>query len=228
MHLANRVRAGRRSVYKPASAPLGAAPSAFTARYSATRVCWRDRLGSRTCACSCMLSQTTAGRPRFAHSSPPPCSRSLRLYFETHMPAVTQHVPILSDLVLGSADRSATRPFLNLKRWNQTKVCCAHSLQSDWVLTQFSLGSGSLSAKLADLYHLPIHWPLPLFGPPVTVGPTEPHEWLHFSNSPHMPVCPAVLSFTPLCFPDIPFSHVLVEASHMSVRGVRVFVLCVS
>lgn len=110
-----------------------------------THVCWCDWLGSRTCACSCMLSQTTAGRPRFAHSSPLVCSRSLRLYFETHMPAVTQHVPILSDLVLGSVDRSATRPFLNLKWWNQKKVCCAHSLQSDWVLTQFSLGSGSLS-----------------------------------------------------------------------------------
>lgn len=36
------------------------------------------------------------------------CSTSLCLYFEMHMSAMTQHVPILSDLVSGSADHSRT------------------------------------------------------------------------------------------------------------------------
>lgn len=57
MHLANRVRAGWQSVYKPASAPLGAAPSAFTACYSAY-TCVLVRLAGVAHMCVFMHAQS--------------------------------------------------------------------------------------------------------------------------------------------------------------------------
>lgn len=114
--------------------------------------------GSCTCACSCMLSQTTAGKSLLSHSFSLLCSGSPHLYFEMHMSAVTQHVPILSDL--SQARRNAHS--LNFKKPEESglgpsKVPLGSPCEpplSGRVLTQFRLDSDSSidSAGLADPY----------------------------------------------------------------------------
>lgn len=78
--------------------------------------------GSCTCACSCMLESNRCRRVSpalLSHSSSSPRSglfSGVSISRRTCR-AVTQHVPILSDLVSGSADRSRTNAHSLILKW---------------------------------------------------------------------------------------------------------------
>lgn len=78
--------------------------------------------GSCTCACSCMLESNRCRRVSpalLSHSSSSPRSglfSGVSISRRTCR-AVTQHVPILSDLVSGSADRSRTSAHSLILKW---------------------------------------------------------------------------------------------------------------
>ncbi len=96
-----------------------------------------------------------------SHSFSLLCSRSLSLYFEMHMSSITQHVPVLSDLVQAK-QITAEHSLFNFKKPEKSGLCPTKAtattpygpLLSGRVLTRFRLDSDSSisSAGLADPY----------------------------------------------------------------------------
>lgn len=110
-----------------------------------------------SCRCACLVKPLQASFPFLCIS-----------VIEMHLPAVTQHVPVLSDLVSHSADCiMGIYNFIRKVGWVPLQLQPVWSTAFQAVLTQFRLDSSSFldADLLADPYHGQNNDLCPLFHP---------------------------------------------------------------